>query len=167
MSLDGSAQAHNNTDYFPKQHSLSHYSYQLLLKQVSSPTVLSATQTCRSVQSKKQGQMQMKSPVPVLQEVLPEGKHGQARALSAQVTLCSGRGVHQHRDLYRAGAGVINVMAGLLFTYLIIPICPSNQPFQVLFLFNLKETQNNKQRGNICTNNQKVIYRLKILVKSV
>lgn len=111
--------------------------------------------------------MQMESPVPVLQEVLPEGKHGRARALSAQVTLCSGRGVHQHGDLCRAGTGVINVMAGLLFTYLIIPICPSNQPFLVPFLFNLKETQNNKQRGNICTNNQKVIYRLKILVKSV
>jgi len=67
----------------------------------------------------------------------------------------------------QSGTEVINVMPGLLFTCLIIPICPSHQPFLVPFLFNLKETQNNKQRTNICTNNQKVIYRLKILVNSV
>lgn len=43
---------------------------------------------------------------------------------------------------------------------------PSRQPFLAPFLFNLKELQNNKQRANICTNNQKVICGLKILVKS-
>lgn len=55
------------------------------------------------------------------------------------------------------GSGVIHLLTGLLFTYLIIPICPSYQPFLLPFLFHLRDVQNNKQRANICTYNQKVI----------
>lgn len=78
-----------------------------------------------------------------------------------------GEGDHQHEGLHRVKTGVINVMTDLLFTYLIIAICPSHQPFLAPFLFNPRRTQNNKQRANICTNSQKVIYRLKILAKNV
>jgi len=47
--------------------------------------------------------MQMKTLVPVLQELLPEGNCFQAWVFSDPVTLCLGRGVHQHWGLYRVG----------------------------------------------------------------
>lgn len=79
-------------------------------------TKLTATQTRRSLQAKKQGQMEMKVlVVPDLQQLLPEGRRSQAQPLSAPVALCSGRGAHQHQELYKVGTAVINVMTGLLF----------------------------------------------------